>query len=79
MKIKFSRHAKRRGKLYGITEDTVIQLLKREKLIAGKHEIVANVDGFRFPLKVVIDVHDGIITIITNYPLKQEKKNESLL
>ena len=54
MKINFSRHAKRRGKLYKISE-----------------EMIKNIEGFKYPIKIIISVENNIITIITNYPLKR--------
>jgi len=37
----------------------------------GQHEFVENIEGFKFPLKVVVSVRNDIITVITNYPLKK--------
>ena len=79
MKIGFSRHAKRRGKLYKIPEDMVENILEGKNLSQGDHEIIENVEGFNYPLKIVISVEKDIITVITNYPLKKEGKNEGLL
>ncbi len=47
MKIKFSRHAKRRGKLYNIPEETVKKILEKRELFQGYQEILENVDGFK--------------------------------
>ncbi|MFQ5686782.1 MAG: hypothetical protein ACE5GV_08995 [Candidatus Scalindua sp.] len=74
MKIKFSRHAKRRGKLYKIPETTVSNILKNMKLTQGKHEILKKINELKYPLRIVIDVKDDIITVITNYPLKKGRK-----
>jgi len=71
--IKFSRHAKRRGKLYKISESVVKQILASSKLSDGKHEIIENVSGHKYPIKIVVDVEKDIITVITNYPLKKGK------
>ncbi|NIA10289.1 MAG: hypothetical protein GWP10_11330 [Nitrospiraceae bacterium] len=71
MEIKFSRHAKSRGKLYKIPEETVTKILEGKKLIESNHEIIENVAGFKYPLKVVVSVEGDIITVITNYPLKK--------
>ncbi len=71
MKIKFSRHAKRRGKLYKISEETVKDVLKEKTLLQGSYEFIKNVEGFNYPLKIVISVENDIITVITNYPLKK--------
>lgn len=74
MEIKFSRHAKRRGKLYKIPEETVRKILEGKKTIRGNQETIENVKGFKYPLKVIVSVEDDIITVITNYPLKKGRK-----
>jgi ABC-type enterochelin transport system ATPase subunit len=72
--IKFSRHAKRRGKLYQIPEITIAQILQALSLEDGEHEIIQNISGFKFPIKVVAVVKKGIVTVITNYPLKKGRE-----
>ena len=79
MKIKISRHAKRRAKLYSIPESVIIEILKGKELSQGVHEIIETVEGFKYPLKIVVTVEDDTITVITNYPLKKGRKNEGLL
>jgi len=79
MKIKFSSHAKRRGKLYKIPEETVEKILEKKELTQGNQEIVEDVQGFKYPLKIVVSVESDTVTVITNYPLKKGRKNESLL
>lgn len=74
MEIKFSRHAKRRGKLYKIPEETVRKILAGKELIRGNQEVIENVEGFKYPLKIAVSVEDDIITVITNYPLKKGRK-----
>ena len=74
MVIKFSRHAKRRAKLYEIPEATIIKILEGKELSQGNHEIIENTEGFKYPLKIVINLEGDIITIITNYPLKKGRK-----
>ena len=74
MKIKFSRHAKRRGKLYKISEKTIKEILEKKKLVQGNQEIVECVQGFKYPLKIVVSVEDGIVTVITSYPVKKGRK-----
>jgi len=54
MKIKFSRHAKRRGKLYKIPEDTVRRILEGRELVQGDQEIIEDAQGFKYPLKIVV-------------------------
>ncbi len=74
MKIKFSRHAKRRAKAYKISESIILDILKGTELSQGEHVIVRNVEGFKYPLNIVIAVEGDIITIKTNYPLKKGRK-----
>jgi len=71
MKIKFSRHAKRRAKLYKIPETMVEKILEGLGLTDGEHEIIRNVSGFKYPIKIVFAVENDIMTVITNYPLKK--------
>ncbi len=71
MIIKFSRHAKRRAKLYNIPESVVENILKSLNLKNGEHEIVRKISEFKYPLKIVVVVEKSIITVITNYPLKK--------
>lgn len=79
MSIQFSRHAKRRAKLYNIPEATIENILRCHEFSAGEHEIISAVPGFKYPIKIVVRVENGIVTVITNYPLKRGKKNESTI
>ena len=74
MEIKFSRHAKRRAKLYKIPESTILRILEGKDFDQGNQEIIENVEGFKYPLKIVIAVENDIITVETNYPLKKGRK-----
>jgi hypothetical protein len=75
MKIKFSRHAKRRAKLYNISESIILRVLGNKDLSHQRmSEIVENVEGFKYPLKIVVAAEDDVITIVTNYPLKKGRK-----
>ena len=56
MDIKFSRHAKRRAKLYGIPESTVTDILASMNLHQGEHEIIKKVIGIEYPLKIIVSV-----------------------
>ena len=47
---------------------------KEKKLNQRNQEIIENVEGFKYPLKIVVSVEDDIITVVTNYPLKKGKK-----
>lgn len=62
---------------YKISESTIIEDTNFSK---GKHEILTDVSGFKYPLKVVIAIEADIITVITSYPLRKRMgKNESIL
>ncbi len=74
MKIKFSRHAKRRTKLYGISEATITDILTNMNLHQGEHEIIKHVHGFQYRVKMAVSVEGDLITVITNYPLKKGRK-----
>jgi hypothetical protein len=74
LKIKFSRHAKRRAQLYKIPEEIVRKILERKELIQGDQEIIENVEGFKYPLKIVVSTEGDILTVVTNYPLKKGRK-----
>ena len=74
MEIRFSRHAKRRAKLYGIPEATVTKILTDMNLRQGEHEIIKDVARLKYPLKIAVSVEKDLITVITNYPLKKRRK-----
>jgi hypothetical protein len=75
MKVKFSRHAKRRAKLYNISESVILRILENKDLSRqGINEILENVEGFKYPLKIIVAVENDIITIVTSYPLKKGRK-----
>jgi hypothetical protein len=69
--IKFSRHAKRRAKLYEIPESTIEKILADSGLSDGEHELIREVSGFKYPIKIFVSVESNIMTVITNYPLKK--------
>lgn len=71
MEIRFSRHATRRANLYGIPQSTIITILKEKELRLGTHEIIQKVEGFKYPLKIVVVVENDIISVITSHPLKK--------
>jgi uncharacterized protein YuzE len=73
VEINFSRHAKRRAKLYKIPESIVETIIENCSLPEGIHEIVRDLKGFKYPIKVVIAIEDNVCTIVTNYPLKEEE------
>jgi hypothetical protein len=71
VKVTFSRHAKRRARLYNIPESTVEQVIAEANLTDGTHEIIRDVPGFKYPLKTVASLDGEVATVITNYPLKK--------
>lgn len=46
-------------------------MLEGKELNHGNQEIIEVVEGFKYPLKVVVNVESDIVTVITNYPLKK--------
>ncbi len=74
MKIKLSRHAKRRAKLYKIPESLIFDTLTEMNLDQGEHEIIRDVVGAQYPLKIVVSVAGDTATVISSYPLKKGRK-----
>jgi hypothetical protein len=71
MKVIFSRHAKRRAMLYNIPESVITDILSAVHFMPGEHLIIRELDGFDYPLKIVISVENDDVTVITTYPLKK--------
>ena len=74
MIIEFSRHAKRRAKLYNIPVTMIKEILQNLDLEDGEHEVIKGVQGFEYPIKVLVSVKGNILTVITNYPLKKGRR-----
>ena len=76
--IKFSRHAKSRMKLYGISEEDVLDVLKNgRKEIAKDGKIFFFHDSkgkFKYPVKVITAQGDNMLVIVSAYPLKKRRK-----
>ena len=53
MIIRFSRHAKRRAKLYHIPESVIEELLMGLGLSDGEHELIRDIPGFIYPIKLL--------------------------
>ena len=70
-KVKFSRHAKRRANLYEIPESAIEKILLDSDLNDGEHELIRDIAGFTYPIKIIVSVENDIVTVITNYPLKK--------
>ena len=77
--IQFSRHAKRRMRLYNLSEDIVITIIQQQKpnfhFSEGRHEIVSDRQFSQkgYPIKVVFASETQKILVITAYPLKKGK------
>lgn len=74
MKIKLSRHAKRRAKLYKIPESLIYSALENMEFSEGRQEIIQEVASYKFPLKIVVNIENDIITAVTCYPMKRGRK-----
>jgi len=79
MKIEFSRHAKRRMKLYNVAEADVMDVIQGSKGIkdaAGRLQVVDSLMRvkYHFPLKVVYFQKDEKIVVITAYPVRKERR-----
>ncbi|MGD8890980.1 MAG: hypothetical protein PVF53_21365 [Desulfobacterales bacterium] len=74
MIINFSRHAKRRAKLYTSPELTVEEILRGLDLHDGEHELIREIPGFKYPIKIIFFIESNMTTVITNYPLKKARK-----
>lgn len=70
MKIRFSRHAKSRAKLYKIPQSVIEEVLEQAALGAGKHAIIRDIPCFPCPIKIVAAVENDTVTVVTNYPLR---------
>jgi hypothetical protein len=78
--IEFSRHAKRRMKLYGISEKDVLAVIekgKKEESANGKIVFVHLIARkFKYPIKVVASHRGKTVIIVTTYPVKRGKKQQ---
>jgi len=75
LKIKYSRHAQRRIKLYDIPKSSIEDIINETNLPYGKQTITSKIKGFVLPIKIVFDIDADGATIITAYPLKRGKKS----
>lgn len=71
MDVKLSRHAKRRAKLYKISEKTIIEALQNQEVPEGKNTLICKLNDVEFPVKIIYLMKNEMVTIITNYPLKK--------
>lgn len=70
MKIRFSRHAKQRAKLYKIPQPVIEKILDEATLVAGKQVIFSDIPQLSHPIKIVVAVENDTVTVVTNYPLR---------
>ncbi len=71
MDIKISRHAKRRIKLYNIPEEKIFQIITAAQPHRGKQTIVKKIIGYSYPVKIIFELSDNQLIVITCYPLKR--------
>ncbi len=68
--VRFSRHARRRMKLYDINEEAVTKLLPLADE-PGRQSVTRHLPGRRLPIKVVYEVKTEETVVITAYPVKK--------
>ena len=73
MKIIFSRHAKRRVKLYKISERWLESEIISKHLSIGQHTIIEDSPDHALPIKTICYAYEKEIVIVTSYPLKKGK------
>jgi len=74
VQIYFSRHARRRAKLYGIPESAIQTFVQANACVQGMNEIIVTMEDFKYPIKIVVSRRQNELTVITNYPLKKGHK-----
>ena len=52
----------------------MIRILEESELTCGEHEILRDVAGFKYTIKIVVSVENDAATVITCYPLKKGRK-----
>ena len=65
---------KRTYNLEGDSESILTDILTNMNLHRGEQEIIKDVEGFKYPLKIVVSVEKDLTTVITNYPLRKGRK-----
>ncbi|MFB1491018.1 MULTISPECIES: hypothetical protein [unclassified Thiocapsa] len=71
MDIRFSRHAKRRAKLYNLSLSVITKAISEATLQDGQEEILKTIPGMSYPLKIIVSRENDRVTVIMNYPLKK--------
>jgi hypothetical protein len=83
--IRFSRHARRRLKLYGISRNDILEILAIDKAdqqpLHVKRELISKdfVQKYGWSLLVAYIRETRGITVITNFPYDQETHYEDIL
>jgi hypothetical protein len=52
----------------------MLAALEQRDFGPGAHQIELMIDGFKFPIKLVLNVEGDTMTVVTNYPLKKGRK-----
>ena len=85
IEIEFSRHSKRRMKLYDIDENDIINAINdyflKNKLLYGRHDILNESLSakYTYPVKIIFSVENEKIIVISVFPFKRGYKNEDIL
>jgi len=79
LRVQFSRHARRRARLYGINEKDIVAVINDKIVNQQRMELVVNLSEYSHAIKIVASCIGEEVTIITCYPLKKGLKNESIL
>ncbi|MEX1274809.1 MAG: DUF4258 domain-containing protein [Bacteroidota bacterium] len=80
MTVFFSRHAKRRMKLYRLAEKDVVDAILRSEASGGRSGATRNLIDFKmdakygYPLKIVYVRERARVVVITAYPVKKGKR-----
>ena len=80
IEIEFSRHSKRRMKLYDIDENDIINSINeyalKNKLFYGRYNILDNFLSMKYayPVKIIFTVENGKIVVISVFPFKRGNK-----
>jgi hypothetical protein len=59
--------------LYRITELVVLESLRGMMWRPGQMEVVKRIEGFEYPLKIVVIVEGDVAKVVTAYPRKRAR------
>ena len=76
--MRFSRHARNNMRLYKISESDIMETIESPDSADREMNKRTSLKGFSnrfsgYPLKVVYDIIEGEIMVITAYPLKRKR------